>query len=230
MQRLSDLNLQQIKNLSLEQVLAAVEAGDISEPYVITIPLDTATNEKQFSMAGNYFGIYDATDVNTKIKVRFNRSNDTQVEIGMGQSFIRPIKRFFLSWDAQSGETITLLVAALAPDLFAYLDQRSNILQAQYLSDILDQLKGDTGGTDGADVSVSTHVKVITGADTTHAICLYADPGNTAGIAIGFTESVSATNKILILQPGETFMIDDFIGNIYAEAVSGTQKLSASLW
>lgn len=133
---LSQLSIQEIKQLSLEQVLKAVEAGDIAEPNLITIPLGTATTDKQISCAGNYFGIYDATDVNVKITAKFNRVSDTGALMGLGQSFIRPIKQVYISWTAQESKTITILIASLAPDLFAYLDQRSNVLQAQYLADI----------------------------------------------------------------------------------------------
>jgi hypothetical protein len=228
--KLTDLSIKEIKDLSLEEILRTVDAGGIAEPYVITLPLDNALIEKQISVAGNYFGVFDATDINVKISVKFNSASDTGVTMGIGQSFVRPIKRIFITSNAQAGKTITIIVASLAPDLFSYLDQRSQTLQASYLADILAELQGEVTGTFGADISVgTTPATLLLAANTNRKSCMiFSDIANTDYIYIGFTNTVTTSTKIVALVPGAVFAIDDYRGAIYGISGTAAQKVSAT--
>lgn len=81
-------------------------------------------------------------------------------------------------------------------------------------------------GTYASDVTTGAAASVFT-ALSNLAIILCADPSNTANIYIGFDNTVSASKKVIALQPGQIYVFNSYKGALWAFS-SGAQKLSVS--
>lgn len=223
------MDIKQILSLSPEEISKLVDAGDISEFIILSIPLDNALVAKQYDVAGNYIALFEATDVNTNVDIEFNRTNSGSINFTQGLKFKRPFNRFFITADAQAGKTVKLLVSSFNP-LFELQDDRSNNLTASYLAEIQEQLQGSSSMTMTADNSVTTVESILSANTDRHAFLIQADITNTDLIYIGTDNTTTSSKKIASLAPGDAFMLDDYLGAIWAISASGTQKVSVSEW
>jgi len=231
------MNIQDLLKLSPEELIAKVEAGDVSDCIVYTIPLDNALNNFQVEIAGNYIACISgfttsggATDSSVNATLEFNRIGNGQVNFTQGLGMIRPFSRFFLTASAQAGKSISFIISSYAP-LFGIQDNRSNSLQTTYLSNIQAELQGPTAaGTFGNDATVGTTpvVSALAANANRHAFIIQADLTNTGTIYLGFDNTVSSTKKICSLTPGQSFLLDDYRGPVFAVASAAGQKISAS--
>jgi hypothetical protein len=224
------LSIKDIKRLSQEEVLKLVEAGDIAEPVILSIPLDNALTEKLYEITGNFIGIVEATDVNTNVKIRFNRVNTEQVTFTKGLSFIRPFKRIFLTCDAQAGKSINILISSFAPEIFQIIDNRSESQQASYLQEIRDELQGSTSGTYGQDTIGTSQAQVFASNSNRKAFLVQADPANSGKIYIGFDNTVATNKAIACLEAGQSLILDDYRGAIHAISDAAGQLLNKGEW
>lgn len=224
------LSIQDILKLSPEDIIAAVARGDLGDIQLLTIPLDTALVNDVREISGMFFGVISTTDISTSVNIEFNHLGSGKIPFTQGLYLDVPFNKIYITSDAQAGKTITFIYTSQNP-IFKVTDNRSNQLQAQYLSDMLDQLRGQTTkATVGDDVSVSTITKVQSSASGTRAVFIFADQANTDVVYLGSDNTTASTHKIIALSPGESFSVDDYRGDIYAIAGSGTQKLSVSSW
>lgn len=224
------MNIQDLLKLSPEDLVKKIQSGDISDAVVLTLPLDVAFSNKSLNIAGNFISCVASTDVNVSVDLEFNRINNGKTTFTQGLTFIRPFGNIFVTSSAQAGKTITFIISSFAP-LFAIQDNRSNALQASYLSTIAAELQGSTTGTDTDDVAVGvTQVTALAANTARKSLCIQADPANTGKIFIGFTTAVATTKKIACLVPGASIMLDDFRGALYAISDTAAQKISASEW
>jgi hypothetical protein len=136
------LSIKDLKNLSLEEVIQEIKKNNIAEPTVLTYSLDTAANNKQVPIMGNFIGIIAASDMNTNVQIRFNRIDGNAITFSQGLYIIRPYDQIFLTWSAQANKTISIICTPLAPELFQILDNRSEQLQTSYLASIAARVSG----------------------------------------------------------------------------------------
>ena len=212
-----------LKSMDNTELSKLVDAGVLGSPISYVIPLDTAMNLKQISVAGNYFGIQEATDANVKISVSFNRSGDSKIEFTKGLAFVIPFNRFFITSDAQAGKTVTILIYNYAPELFQVIDNRSEASSLVALEAVLAELQGETLSEEGG-----TRVQL---SAETEAIALNADRKNytlfnPVGNGIIYVRHgdtvVTTSNYKYAIQAGQMVMIDDYRGAVRALAsVSG---------
>lgn len=135
---LQQQNIKEIKNLTLEEVIEKINAGDIAEPVKYTLALDTATSDKQLDIAGNFFGVVDASAADASISVKFNKNQSEAIDFTKGLYMTRPYNKVFLSWDAQAGESVDIIIASMNKDLFDVQDFRTEVSQAIDLAAIKD--------------------------------------------------------------------------------------------
>lgn len=223
------MNIRDLKNLSLEEVIAKIHRNEIADAVIYTLPLDTALTNFQVSLMGNFIGCINATDANANVSIEFNKIGSGQINFTQGLEIARPFDNLFLTSTAQAGKTITFVISSYAPELFGIQDNRSNTLTASYLANIQAELQGGSTLTNAADVSVTTSAASVLAADSPHAVSFFADLANTDVIYIG-NASVSATRKWIALRAGDFFSVDDYKGEVYAVSGSGTQKLSVASW
>lgn len=83
-------------------------------PYALDV---SPSNEKEVAAAGFRLEVIDASDTQAEIKVRLNESTSSLIRMRLGDSIVTPFYRFFVTWDPQPGQSITLSVSP-AHELF----------------------------------------------------------------------------------------------------------------
>jgi len=228
------MNIKDIKNLSLEEIIRLIDKGDITDAVVYTLPLDTALTNFQVEIAGNFIACVASTDLSVNVDIEFNKFGSGKINFTQGLSFSRPYARFFITSSAQSGKTITFILSSYAPELFAIQDNRSNALQAQYLSNIQDELRGNTTpqGYDHVAVSSTAPTKVIALNAARKAFIIQQLETNTGDMYIGFNDTVAADKFVYKLRKGsvDSFALDDYRGDIYLLAAVNAEKVAYGEW
>jgi len=223
------LNAKELKALSTEELVKLLKGNKFAEPKKFTLALDTLTVNKELGLMGNYFGIIEATSVTAKVSVAFNRADASTIDFTKGLYAVYPFDKVYLSWAAQAGETIDILIGSLAPDIFEIKDYRSQNNMQATLDSILAELRGITAaGTFAADVNVSTVASVLAANTSRKSLLICADVTNTALVYLGYADTTTSTKKIAALAAGQSLSMDDYRGPIYAISASGTQKLNVS--
>lgn len=107
--------------------------------YKVVIPLSTA-GEKTLNIQGNYIYGVEANNIDDTINIQFSRNDSLSDSFAIVKGFghIHPFDKIYCSWSAQAGGSITLYVANLAPELMGVIDNRSEVIQASLLQDIVD--------------------------------------------------------------------------------------------
>lgn len=224
---LAQTNIKDIKNMTFEEVLQKINAGDIAEPVSFELPLDTATTDWQLPISGNYFGVIDASSQSAEISVRFNKSQAEALTFSKGLYMLRPYNQLFLSWEAQAGATVTIIVSAYAKELFEVMDFRSATQQASDVSGILDQLKGTSTALGFGVVTLDTDPHLAVAANTQRrSIIIQSDVNNTSTVYIGFDNTTATSKYVIALKPGEIYSVDDYQGAIWASSATATDKIS----
>jgi len=224
---LSQQNIKDIKNLPFEEVIRMINAGDISEPVVFTLPLDTLTSNFQMNFAGNYFGVIDASSQSAEISVKFNKQQGESLTFSKGLYMLRPFNQVFLSWEAQAGATVDIIISAYAKELFEVMDFRSATQQASDVSGILDQLKGTSTAQGFNVVTLDTDPHLAVAANTQRrSVIIQSAIANASTVYIGFDNTLTTSKYVVALKPGEIYSIDDYQGAIWASSVTSTDKIS----
>lgn len=96
----------------------------------VTIPLDTAAVNREFAFACNYLEVSETSDPSVEVTIQFNSRTGRQFTFTEGRGVRHfPIRRFYLTWAAQPGQTITFTYQGAPQDaqpaLFEYFN-RSN--------------------------------------------------------------------------------------------------------
>lgn len=95
------------------------------KPYsLLTLDLSTARSEYEITGAGNYFLVFDATDISTNVQVRFNETSADQVTLKKRQGLEVPFYRVFLTNTAQAGKTVTIAYG-ISDTPLKFIDQSS---------------------------------------------------------------------------------------------------------
>lgn len=185
---LSQQNIKEIKNLTLEEIIAKINAGDIAEPVKYTLALDTLTTDKQIDISGNFFGVIDASAANAKITVKFNRNQSEGIDFTKGLYMTRPYNKVFISWAAQTGATIQIIIASFNKDLFEIQDFRTEASAATDTAAIKNNtrlLNGDTGTQvvkSNIAVNQTTLIHTVTAGKNLYISSCGANQGYTGGM------------------------------------------------
>lgn len=84
-----------------------------------------------------------------------------------------------------------------------------------------------TSGTFAADVATGAAAQIVASNANVKAVLIQADFANTAPVYIGYDVTVSATKKIIALQPGDTYIVDRYSGALFAFSAAA-QTVSVS--
>jgi len=224
---LAKLSIKAIKNLSFEEILTKINAGDLAEPVIMRLNLDTATTDKQFGLIGNYFGIVNADAQTSLVTVKFNRQNVDPVPFSQGLYCSRPFNQVFLSWTAQAGAYVDIIYGAYAPEMLQMYDFRSQNVSTTILSDILQQLRGNTAAQGYGLVTLDADPKLVLAANASRlGAVIQALSGNTSVSYLGFDANVTTSKYVVALNPGDSFDVGDYRGAIYISNVTATDKIS----
>lgn len=224
---LTKLPIKTIKDMSFEEILRLLPAGQIAEPVIQRIRLDTATNNFQIGLGGNFLGVIAVSSNSANVDIRFNKTDTDAINFTRGLYMIRPYYQVFLTWAAQTGAYVDILMSAYAKELMEVMDFRTTTQQAADTAEILDQLKGSVTPLGYAVVTLDTDPHLVSAANTSRrSIILQAHKSNTSITYIGFDANVTTSKYVVALSPGESYGVDDYQGAIYASNVTATDKIS----
>jgi len=83
---------------------------------VKTIPLDTATTDKAFEIGGNVLWVPTASTLDAAVSIKYQDQLNDPITFQQGNFLAGPsFSRLYISWEAQAGESITLLYAVDSP-------------------------------------------------------------------------------------------------------------------
>ncbi len=100
------------------------------------------------------------------------------------------------------------------------------------LDEILAELRGvATAGTDDTEKTIGVAASAVLAVNSTRkAFNVQAKSDNTGIIYLGFTNAVTATKWFAELQAGQSCMLDDYRGPVFAIATVADQKLGWGEW
>ncbi len=207
-----------------------LEAAGLSNVQQIEIDLSIAAADKSYSLAGNYFYVYDAPDGEVYISVKQNQTNQSAVDYVKQTGFIAPFSKLYITTPAAQTGTMKILIASRAPELFEIIDNRAPTSSS--LNDILGELRGDTTheNWDTEKTVGAAAVSVLAANADRKAFVVQAKSTNTGIIYIGFADTVTSSKWIAELQPGMSLSIDDYRGPVYAIASAAGQLLGWGEW
>lgn len=188
----------------------------------VTLTL-TLAGEYTYNLSGNYVYAIEATDGEAEVSLQFSRkdslSNSFPITKGLG--YQHPFDKIHFSWSAQTGKTITILVASFAPEIFGVIDNRSQNDILTTLENIEEQLTG-TNNADFDVVAVLATATLIVPANADRKSVIVSHRGDGVGlIYLGFDNTVTALKHFIQLAPGESWSIDDYTGDVYAIRSAG---------
>jgi len=188
--------------------------------FVLTTP-----GEQTINLQGNFIYGVDSTAPGTLVSVQFSRKDSgvDYFDIVKGLGYLHPFDKLHVSWTAQAGETLTLLIGNLAPGLIGILDNRSQVSLTGGLNNILAELQGETAPQGYAVVDMDAQPHVIVGVNASRkSVILTADPLNTVRVYLGYDSDVTTNKWFTFLDAGDSYIIDDYRGLIYGYPTSIT--------
>jgi len=219
--------LQEI-NLAKEEIDGLIElfkSGGLNEPRKFHILLDTAQTDFALDYSGNFFYVIEGSAA-AQIDIKVNQIGASALTYTKGLGWKRPIERLFLTWTAQAGKSIDIVIGSYAGKFFEIIDNRSETQTVTSLESILEQLQGLTSGTYNQATIGTTQASVLASYTARISCIVQADPSNSGIIYIGLDNTVASNKCVVALQAGQSFMIDDYRGAIHAIADTAGQKLN----
>jgi len=205
------LSIRDILALSPEDQIRAVEAGDISDAIIHTLPLDTAFNNFCVEISGNFFCCIFGTDNNTNADIQFNKvepNNQNAINFTQGLQTTRPFARFFVTSAAQAGKTIKFLIATSFP-LFGITDNRSEVTQGSSLATIATNTENTTDNTRSLNGDTGTQI---------------AKNGSATGVALTTIHAVTAGKNLYLTAASLTaYGANGFVRLIVTDAADAEQ-------
>lgn len=204
--------------------------GGMINAQQIPIDLSIVEIDKPYRLAGNYFYIFDSPDQTSYIQVKANATNQPAIDWIKQTGFMQPFTVLYITTPAGQTGTMKILIASMAPDLFTIIDNRSAISES--MNDVLAELQGDTTAeTFDTEKTVGVAAVSILAANANRkGCCVQFKSTNTGIIYVGFTNAVTSSKWIAELQPGMSFSIDDYRGDIYAIATVAGQLAGYGEW
>ena len=101
-----------------------------------------AAGAQTVSLAGNFIYGFSGTDTLANVDLQFSRRDTDQDfhPLVEGFGYVHPFDKLHITWAAQAGKTLTILIGNLAPELLNITDNRSAIAQAALLQRIIEKL------------------------------------------------------------------------------------------
>jgi hypothetical protein len=203
---------------------------ELQNSQQIELDLSIVLTDKVYNIAGNYFYIFDAPDQVFYIQVKTNATNQPAINWVKQTGFIQPFTKLYITSPAGQSGTMRILIASMAPELFSVIDNRSAVSQS--MLDVLDELKGDTTPKIwGTEKTVGTSaVQILALNANRHACTIQAKSTNTGIVYIGFDNTVTSTKWVAELQPGMSYSVDDYRGDVEAIATAVGQLVGYGEW
>ncbi len=188
-----------------------------------------ANNIYVLSHYANFLALLEndqATDVRVQIGDGFAVADMPK---GLSVELPRDKKFKSLTFENTTGTDMVIKVALSIGRVF---DNRLVLTSSSVFAEILGELQGDQAfETIGAEKTVGVAAGEILNTNATRKGCIVQSKSSNTGIIyIGFDSTVTSTLWLAELQPGASFSIDDYRGDIWAIATIAAQKMGWGEW
>lgn len=213
-----------------ERAIEFIKNSGAGIPRTFTIDLSIALLDQPYDLSGNLFYVLDAPDGDSYIEVRFNERNNSAIPLYHQIGLETPFKKLYITTPAGQSGTMTILTAVEAPDFMKVIDNRSattidlNLVRAELTGDT-DEETWDTQKTVGV-----AAVQILAANANRKGCVIQAKSTNTGIIYLGFDNTVTAIKWFYELQPGMSFVFDDYRGEIQAIATAAGQLAGWGEW
>ncbi len=167
---------------------------------------------------GQFVFLRSNTGTDDTLKISFNNNSETIIPVGVILKLNEPYNRIVL----RNTDTVSTSYVLLCGQ--GTIDYKALVLSGT----IVTGPSQSAAGTFAADVATGASAKVFA-TTTAKSIVIQADTTNTDLVYLGFDVTVSATKKIVALQPGAFYEFTNFNGDIWAFSAAA-QKVSVSNW
>lgn len=214
------------------QSIQEIRQRDAAMPRRIDINLAVA-GTVELSIAGDLFYIWQSPDESSYVDVRINTTDQPLIRFVRMTGIKTPFDKLYITTPAGQTGTMTLIYATEAAGLMELIDNRSVTLAN--LAEIRDELRGETTFENYAGKTIgAAAVKIIASNVNRKGCCVQALKANTGLIYLGFDNTVTAGGAPGIwfaeLQPGQSFSVDDYRGDIYAIGSAAGQIAGIGEW
>lgn len=199
-------------------------------PKTLEIDLSIAIKDQVYDISGNLFYFFSAPGESEYIGIKVNETREPVINYSVHSGLITPFYRLYITTPGAQAGTAVLIYGTEAPDLLQIIDNRSTTVAG--VGGILDELRGDlTRETVGEEKTVGVSAVLVVPANAMRKACiLQAKSTNTGNVFIFVDVGVSFTRWFAELQPGMSFAVDDYRGDIYAKSEVNGQKIGWGEW
>jgi hypothetical protein len=174
----------------------------------VVIDLTNAGQDKKFGITGDNFYVFAAPS-SLDLQVRFNETDQDLIPIAKGDTVNIPFHQFFLTWPAQAGQSVTLLIGK---DLGFEMKQLAitNIYQIQQPVKQQAANSVNMGGSPVAVYSTVDGILIRPARDSRQSCTVIVESENMGnsvafGIAgVTYAGGAGAAGRILV-QPGQSY-------------------------
>lgn len=164
-----------------------------------------ANETKTFEIYGDYIFLLANSGVDGTLKISFDNNGEVEMPVGTILKLRNVFNRVFI----RNTDTVATTFKIMA-------GQGDIDYKALVLSGNITTTPGQSNtGANAADVTTGAAAKIVTGA-ANYGVIIQASDANTANVFIGFANTVSATNKVIALAPGQIYVFDKWKGDIWA--------------
>jgi len=169
---------------------------------VVTIPLDTALDNKRFEIGGNFLWAINGSDLAANIEISFEDTHGDKLPFKKGSAFGGvPFSRLFISAEAQAGKSLTLLIG---------VDE--SLQGFRFENAISDFTSVSIAKPDGISTTADTSIAATTtsqvlAANSDRALAIITNlKANSSEIRVG--DSNTGAARGIPCQPGETVTLE----------------------
>ena len=208
----------------------------IGQPYQLRLDLTQQVADLEFPLAGRVLAVWDAPSSMEYVDIKFNKQNAHPIRFSMGKVLAVPFTKLFITTPAGQAGNFDFLygpdsfdvlrIYPVAPALDMTL---ANVLAT--MAGVLDQLQGPEAEIAYGVQAVGVAAVNVLPADPARSGAIIQAASTNAGIIyLGFDNTVAAANCFIELAAGQAWSVDDWRGDVFAEASIAAQSVNAGEW
>lgn len=197
----------------------------IGVPKKLVIDLGLALNDQKYGIAGNMFFVWEAPDESSYVNVRINTTKEDAIPFQVHTGVRTPFDALYITTPAAQAGNMTIIYGTEAPELLELIDHRSTTVAG--VGGMLDELRGDLVPEIWGGVTVGVAATLVVAANVARkSVIIQALSSNAGNVFLGFANTVTVGGApgtwFAELQPGMSYGVDDYRGDIYGiAAVAG---------
>ena len=215
--------------MRFENAIKFIQQSGVGVPKSFVIDLSIAAVDLEYSIAGNILYLLSAPDGDSYIDVKFNGVKESPIRLYAQMGLVTPFARFYVTTPAGQAGNITVLYAVEAPDFLEIIDNRS--ATSADLAAVRNELQGDIAAEDFDQTTVGAAAANVIAANADRKGCsVQALSTNTGIVYLGFDNTITAAVNFYELQPGMSFVFDDYRGDVFAFGSAAGQVVAWGEW